>query len=85
MAPLALPGPTDPVLACLVREAWPSAATGTDLDGGLVPAPAHLTVTSELGQGGVVFGDGIEGDRLTLDWGRRVTIGVAAEQLALVA
>jgi NAD kinase len=85
VAPLALPGPTDPVLACLVREAWPSAATGIELDGGLVPAPGHLTVTSELGEGGVVFGDGIEGDHLTLDWGRRVTIGIAPEQLALVA
>jgi NAD kinase len=85
VAPLPLPGPTDPVLACLVREAWPSAATGTELDGGLVAAPGRVTVTSELGDGGVVFGDGIEGDRLTLDWGRRITIGVAAEQLALVA
>ena len=82
--PLALPRPSDAALACLVREAWPSAATGTDLTGGIVAAPDAVTVTCELGEGGVVFGDGIEADRLQLDWGQRVTVGVAEERLALV-
>ncbi|HWT94789.1 MAG TPA: hypothetical protein VN238_17465 [Solirubrobacteraceae bacterium] len=79
--PLALPGPADPALACLVREAWPSATTGTALTGAVVDT---VGVTCELSDGGVVFGDGIEADRLTLDWGQRVTVGVAAERLALV-
>jgi hypothetical protein len=82
--PLDLPGPTDPALACLGREAWPSATTGTDLDGGVIAGTQTLTVTSELGAGGVVFGDGIESDRLAFDWGQRLTVRVAAERLALV-
>lgn len=80
--PLTLPRPADPTLACLVREAWPSATTGTSLTGAVVDT---VGVTCELSDGGVVFGDGIEADRLTLDWGQRVTVGVATERLALVA
>ena len=34
--------------------------------------------------GGVVFGDGIETDRLALDWGRRAEIRLASGALRLV-
>jgi hypothetical protein len=37
-----------------------------------------------MGDGGVVFGDGIETDRLALDWGRRAEIRLASEALRLV-
>ena len=83
--PLALPAPEEPGLAWFVREAWPSAATGTALTAGLIEPPAAVVVTCELGDGGVVFGDGIESDRLLLDWGQRLTVRVADEALALVA
>jgi NAD kinase len=80
-----LPRPDERALALLVREPWPSAATGTDLDERLLEAPATATVTSELTDGGVVFADGIEADRMDLQWGQTVTVGVADRHLRLVA
>lgn len=82
---LALPAPEDDRLAFFVREPWPSAWTGTSLDEGELGAGGLLSVQSEMNDGGVVFGDGIEGDRLELDWGRRVEVGVAATKLQLVS
>ncbi|MGX6446759.1 hypothetical protein ACVU7I_01615 [Patulibacter sp. S7RM1-6] len=83
--PLALPAPGDPALAWMVREAWPGPATGTALSGGVLTADATLEVTCENGDGGTLFGDGIEQDRVPLDWGQRVTVGVAPGRLRLVA
>ena len=77
-------GPADRALAMLVREAWPSVATGASLTFGPVDDGHPLTVTSQMNEGGVVFADGIEQDRLEFGWGRRVTVGVAAQTLNLV-
>lgn len=82
---LRLPEPTEPAVAFFVREAWPSPATGTTLTEGVVAPPGELRVVCELGDGGVVFGDGIEADRLELDWAQEVRVAVADRRLRLVA
>ena len=82
--PLALPGPQEPALAFFVREAWPSTVTGTTLTAGRLTAAEHLTITCELGEGGTVFGDGIEADHVAVDWGQRIELGAASRTLRLV-
>jgi len=82
--PLVLPRPTDWALALFVREPFPSVSTGTSLDGGLVSRGGQLEVVSEMDDGGVVFGDGIEDDRLDFAWGMRLQIGIAEQRLNLV-
>ena len=78
-----LPGPTDPLLAWFVREAWPSPATGADLTEGLLDAGGELRLTVESDQL-VVFGDGVESDRLVATWGQEVTVRVGENRLRLV-
>jgi hypothetical protein len=50
---------------------------------GLINGDTALLVSSEMNEGGVVFGDGIETDRLELGWGRKVAVRVASERLRL--
>ena len=78
-----LPGPTSPDLAFYVREAWPSVRTGTDLTDGLITPGEELIVASEMNEGGVVFGDGIEDDRLELPYGQHVILSKSEDALHL--
>ena len=80
---LRLPDPTEPRVAWFVREAWPSPATGTSLTEGALGPEETLPLTCET-DGLVLFGDGIENDRLVLSWGRRVEVSVAGRRLRLV-
>jgi hypothetical protein len=79
-----LPTPTDRSLSFFVREAWPSISTGTDLTEGLIDENGLLGIVSEMDGGGVIFGDGIEADRMGFDWGRRVDVRVSDRRLHLV-
>ncbi len=79
-----LPSPEERRLAFFVREAFPSVATGTELTDGTLADDDSIELVSRMDGGGVVFGDGIEDDRLTFGWGRRLRIGVASQTLALV-
>lgn len=79
-----LPAPSDPRLAYFVREAFPSVSTRTTLTEGVLDAAAALEVFSEMNEDGVVFGDGIEADRLDFRWGMRARVRLAPERLRLV-
>ena len=79
-----LPVPTDSRLAWFVREAWPSPITGASLTEGLLEAGETLGVTVGSDQL-VVFGDGMEDDRLTASWGQEITVQLGERPLRLVA
>lgn len=81
---LPLPTPTDAELCWFVREAWPSPATGTSHTEGTLYDGQQLRVLCET-DGLVVFGDGIEADRITLAWGQAVSIAAAPQRLSLVS
>jgi NAD kinase len=78
-----LPPATSRVLAWFVREAWPSPATGTTLTTGTLADGESLVLTIES-DSLVVFGDGMDRDRLEGSWGQQLAIGVSARSLALV-
>lgn len=80
---LVLPAATEPGLAWFVREPWPSPSTGADLVAGALDAGRELELDVES-EGMVVFGDGMEQDRLTLGWGQRVLVRRAPEVLRTV-
>jgi hypothetical protein len=81
---VALPKPVEPRLAYFVREAWPSVATGAELTDGALGPQDVLETTSEMNEGGLLFGDGIEDDRLDFAWGMTARIRIAQTRLRLV-
>ncbi|HEY0639276.1 MAG TPA: hypothetical protein VGD67_16620 [Pseudonocardiaceae bacterium] len=78
-----LPDRAEAALAWFVREAWPSPSTGVTLTAGRVDGSAELTVVCQS-ERTVLFGDGVEDDRVPLSWGQQVTVGVADRRLHLV-
>lgn len=79
-----LPGPAERALAFFAREVFPSRQTSVALACGRIEQEEALELTSEMDEGGVVFGDGIEDDRLVLGFGVRATVRVADACLRLV-
>ncbi len=82
--PPSLPEPVDRNLAFFVRESFPSIGTGTSVQDGVIAAQQQLRVTSRMNANGVIFGDGIESDRIEFHWGMTATIEVADTSLQLV-
>ena len=76
--------PTDPRLAFFVREPWPSVSTGASIAWGPLDRKDELTILSNMNDGGVIFADGVEQDRLTFEWGKIAKLGVANSTLNLV-
>ncbi len=83
--PAELPAPDADALCFFVREPYPSPDTGTSLTDGRIDNGLQLTVVSEMNEDGVIFGDGIEADRVPFPWGARVDVFVSRRRLALVA
>jgi len=81
---LILPAPTDDILAFFVREAFPSVSTGVTLTEGLVTASQSLDLVSEMTDGGVIFGDGIEADYVPFSWGQTLRISRSQTHFNLV-
>ncbi len=79
----ALPRPSEQRLVFLVREAWKSEWTGTELLHGDL-RKEMLQVTCKMEHGGTIFGDGIESDTLDFRFGETATFRVAEQQLNLV-
>lgn len=79
-----LPQPEEPRLAYFVREPFPSVSTGTSIQFGFVTPESAIHLTSEMGEGGVLFADGIEDDRLEFLDGQSATLSLAPERLNLV-
>jgi hypothetical protein len=83
--PIPLPKPEDRELVYFVREAFPGSGFQTETTAGTLKEGARLRLVSEMNGGGVIFGDGIEEDRVEFLWGARTEIGIAKERLQLVA
>ena len=81
---LALPIPTAPQLVFFVREAFPSRATGCSFTEGILGRRGALHVRSEMNEGGVVFGDGIEEERIARGGGGSGVVRRARRTLDLV-
>jgi NAD kinase len=81
---LELPAPEDRKLAYYVREAFPSNATGTAISTGLLTDQVQLRMRSEMNEGGVIFGDGIESDYLEFNWGVQAEVRIAQQTLELI-
>ena len=76
--------PGDRGAVFLVREPWPSQATGVSVTHGRLGALDALQIVSRMNENGVVFADGMEQDRLPFGWGAALSVQVAEQRLCLV-
>jgi NAD kinase len=74
----------DPHLMFVVREPFASRATGIDLTCGKLKPGERLIIESQMGEGGVIFSDGVEADAMQFNAGAVATIGTAQHKARLV-
>lgn len=79
-----MPSPQDKYLGFFVREPWQAGMYGATIRAGVISAGTEFMIRSEMEEGGVVFGDGIELDYMELSYGRVVVVKPSAQQLNLV-
>jgi NAD kinase len=75
--------PNERAIGYFVREPFPSVSTGTSIRGGVISEHDCLKISSMMNEGGTIFADGIEKDRLPFDWGRMAAISISDRQLKL--
>lgn len=75
--------PEERAVVYLVREPFPSVSTRTTMRAAKL-GDTPLSVISRMGEGGVIFADGIEQDFVVFEWGRRVQVGPSDRSLRLV-
>jgi len=80
----ALPWDTDQ-LPFIVREPFPSKATGTDLATGTIGPNQPLVVRSRMATNGVIFSDGIEADYIAFNAGMEAVVSIADRQALLIS
>ena len=74
---------SDRRLVWLAREPFPSVATGTSLNFGMLDDESSLTSHFDMGDSGVIFADDIETDRVEFLKGQSCSVGIASERLRL--
>ena len=79
--PIALPNPEDQQITFRVRQPWVSSQTSAAITAGSIRGAQSLSIVSKMETQGVIFGDGIEQDYLTFDWGQEVSISVSENTL----
>jgi NAD kinase len=67
-----------------VREPFPSQSSQATLIAGRITVKQHLVLRSRTPEGGVIFSDGIETDRLDFNSGAVATIGIAEREGRLI-
>lgn len=72
-------------LPFVVREPFPSKATGVDLTNGEITAQKSLTVHSRMATNGVIFSDGIEADFIAFNAGMSAVFSLADKQAQLIS
>jgi NAD kinase len=82
--PLAI-GPEEETAMFFAREPWPSKSTGCAMAYGIVSRGQDVTLLSHMNDGGVVFADGMEEDRLEFSWGKTLRVSIAGKTLNLVS
>lgn len=78
------PRRNDESLRFWVREPWPSIKSQSALVAGTITGHAPLLVTSEMGEGGIVFADGMQADSFPFPAGESFQIAPAATKGRLV-
>jgi hypothetical protein len=72
-------------LVFFVREAFPGSGFATEITQGEIASGGTLEITSMMNDSGVLFGDGIEDDRIAFAFGSTAIASAANQRLRLAA